>query len=151
MEGTVQGTKIQHAAVSAAFIAIHDVRHHGYALVQAHDWTGGLVVVDSREQSALNKLITVSVTQGDGSSYGVLTTTMKGSIEENSPSSNSNSSLGHLFTYGTLTLAQVGPGFVAFCGMRFCAWMVLGSSQQRKFQFSRRTEVSSIYVNALPS
>ena len=105
------------------------------------------MVVDS----ALNKLITVSVTQGDGSSYGVLTTTMKGSIEENSPSSSSNSSLSHLFTYGTLTLAQVGPGFVAFCGMRFCAWMVLGSSQQRKFQFSRRTEVSSIYVNALPS
>jgi len=79
-------------------------------------------------------------TQGDGrhsssSSYGLLTT-MKGLMEDSS-----DGSLANLLNYGMLSLAHVGPGFVSFGGMRFCAWFVMGSSQQRKFQFSRRTEV----------
>lgn len=77
---------------------------------------------------------------------------MKGLVEDTAPSSSSSSSgsfrgLAHLFNYGTLTLAQVGPGFATFCGMRFCAWMMLGSSQLRKFQFIRRTEVINNYID----
>lgn len=52
-----------------------------------------------------------------------------------------NDGIAGLLQYGLLTTIQIAPGFAAFIATRSLLWLFLGSSLQRKGQYSRRIQI----------
>jgi len=52
-----------------------------------------------------------------------------------------NDGITGLLQYGLLTTIQIAPGFVTFIATRSLLWLFLGSSLQRKGQYSRRIQI----------